>query len=642
MSYDIIFMEQDWNRITDTICGRLVQNKRVRRKLPGGRINIDRPLPFICVFRQSPFSYADGTERLVTGEASYIAANADNTSNKKIADLLKRLAEVIEPRFGGFLIIEVWSRSSDNTKTNKKESASRPPSFRIITSAPVYNPLRSTLHRLQDALKDIRGLGVSCEAEIVYEKRPCPGRFSDLIAQEDLKTGKHHVIGLEVDPVYYDEKRHRVYPIELQKIRRGVSSAMKKTFFEFIRARTPGKPPHYFELGKRAVVKAVWETDARLANVEELFDFLLLSTPVNTAEARNKFLKSGRREDPDFYYRPLPVDPVLLKRQLYNIPIERVEDPALEHLFREKQAEINHYLTMLMFRETRKYLYGSIQLYGTVDRGLLRLAHRILKTYPQEKRRRDVREVCAREFRKLVLTQIRKYGFKDHALPARVHVSDDISGMVVVKGSLYIDSGIRLRHERVNALIQHEVSTHLLTYYNALEQPFRLLRSGFAGYEELQEGIGVISEFMTGGLTQGRLRVLAGRVIAADSVIAGASFTETFRLLCGTYGFTDRKAFDISMRVHRSGGLTKDCIYLRGLVKLLDYFKSGEDITPLLIGKYGFSNIPLVKELIYRNIIKMPARMPFYMEDAEAKKRLEFLRSGITVFDLVMKKGGRK
>ncbi len=145
--------------------------------------------------------------------------------------------------------------------------------------------------------------------------------------------------------------------------------------------------------------------------------------------------------------------------------------------------------------------------------------------------------------------------------------------MIVSRGKLLINSDLSLPPSRVAALLAHEVGTHLLTYYNGRMQPFQQLYSGLAGYEELQEGLAVLSEYLVGGLTRGRVRQLAARVVAVRHLTDGASFVETFRTLSRDYGFADRTAYNIAMRVYRGGGLTKDAVYLRGLVAILSYMQ---------------------------------------------------------------------
>ncbi len=95
---------------------------------------------------------------------------------------------------------------------------------------------------------------------------------------------------------------------------------------------------------------------------------------------------------------------------------------------------------------------------------------------------------------------------------------------MVSQGNLLIGTHTKIPLSRVEALIQHEVGTHVLTYLNGRAQPFRQLYIGLAGYEELQEGLAVLSEYMVDGLSRPRLRLLAARVVAARHMIAGGIF----------------------------------------------------------------------------------------------------------------------
>ena len=108
---------------------------------------------------------------------------------------------------------------------------------------------------------------------------------------------------------------------------------------------------------------------------------------------------------------------------------------------------------------------------------------------------------------------------------------------------------------RLDALLAHEVSTHLLTYVNGTAQGLSIFRSGLAKYEGIQEGLGVFAEWAVGGLSLTRLRLIAARVVAVDAMQRGSEFMETYRLLRSDLGFSIAGAFGIATRVHRSGGL---------------------------------------------------------------------------------------
>ena len=109
-----------------------------------------------------------------------------------------------------------------------------------------------------------------------------------------------------------------------------------------------------------------------------------------------------------------------------------------------------------------------------------------------------------------------------------------------------------------------------------------------------------------------------------------------FEVLSRDYGFVDRTAYNIAMRVYRGGGLTKDAVYLRGLVAILNYMKKNGDLRPLLVGKMAVEHIPIIKELQYRKVLQAAPITPRYLQEPAPLQRLEALRgSNMTVVDLV-------
>ncbi len=190
---------------------------------------------------------------------------------------------------------------------------------------------------------------------------------------------------------------------------------------------------------------------------------------------------------------------------------------------------------------------------------------------------------------------------------------------------------------RVDALIAHEVGTHIVTYVNGRAQPFRQLAIGLPGYDELQEGFAVFAEYLAGGFSRPRLRLLAARVLAARRMLDGADFVEVFRELDRAHDFAQRTAFSVTMRVFRGGGLTKDVVYLRGLARVLNYLREGGSLEPLLIGKLGPDHIPIIEELQWRKVLRPPPLRPRYLDDPDALERLQHTRRGVTVLDLVKK-----
>ena len=131
-------------------------------------------------------------------------------------------------------------------------------------------------------------------------------------------------------------------------------------------------------------------------------------------------------------------------------------------------------------------------------------------------------------------------------------------------------------------------------------QPLTLLTVGLPGYDETQEGLAVLAEYLTGGLDPRRLRVLAARVVAVDKMLDGEGFLEIFESLRGDYSIPSRTAWSIATRVVVGGGSAKDAIYLRGISRILDALGEGSTLDPLLVGKLALDHIPLVQDLLDR------------------------------------------
>ena len=72
---------------------------------------------------------------------------------------------------------------------------------------------------------------------------------------------------------------------------------------------------------------------------------------------------------------------------------------------------------------------------------------------------------------------------------------------------------------------------------------------------------------------------------------------------------TEEAAFSLAVRVHRSGGFTKDYVYLRGVSEALRLYRQ-RPLTSLYVGKTGFDYLPLLDELIARGIISAPRFVP--------------------------------
>jgi uncharacterized protein (TIGR02421 family) len=627
------------DELIQTVCARLADNRQVRHTLPGGgRVHIDRKVPFLCVYRYPPQRQDAGTDRLVVGEASYLIVPGDRALHQGVAALVRGIVATLAEAFGGFLIVELWAAPDRHAGDNgPSEEALWQPGFRILSYLRDNDDLSPALARMERGLAKVRLYQQQAQVTVAADGRATPPGLAPLLTAREARSLRCRFIGLEVQPVYRDGETGDLYPMVLRTLHRSMARVLKQALFEFVRARTSHHPTHYHALGRQAMVKAVWQVDRQLAQVSDAFDFLLHVTPINAATAWSAFKRDRFGREPVFYYRPLPVDPVLLKRSLYNIHIERVEDPTLWQLFQEKQRELDQQISMLLDRGTRRFLYGSLQLFGAIDAALLQVAEDLLRRLPPHSRDESQRRYLdAQGFAARVTAELDYYRQFYPQLSAQVFVRDDINtGLMVSHGDVLVGKQTRVPVSRVDALLHHEVGTHVLTYFNGRAQPFQQLHAGLAGYEELQEGIAVLAEYLGGYLSRPRLRVLAGRVVAAHCLVQRATFLETFRTLTEQHMFDKHTAFTITMRIYRGGGLTKDAVYLRGLLKVLEYLQGGGELEPLFVGKIAVSHIPLIRELRLRKVLSDAPLQPRYMQMDRAQKRLAAVRQGMSVYDLV-------
>lgn len=363
-----------------------------------------------------------------------------------------------------------------------------------------------------------------------------------------------------------------------------------------------------------------------LARVAESFRFILDVTPINVEEQRASFLNSDITE-PAFLYRELEDDPAVIQASLDGLEVDRVEDATLGHLLRAKHHELGLQLAMLGARETDRFRALSEELYGPITIDLLEHAESILTNVPVPGRG-DNDCIDAAGFALRAEHELAQYRRAEPDIGAHVEVRPDVAGVMVSGNVLMVSAAACIHQSRLKAILQHEVGTHLLTHINGSFQPLQLLAAGLAGYEETQEGLAVLAEYLVGGLSAFRLRQLAARVVAADQMRAEASFGDVFGAQL-EHGFSPRSAFTTTMRAFRCGGFSKDVIYLRGLLELLGHLEHGGDLDLLWMGKMSLRELPLVDDLLARGVLAPPRLLPRHLSEPETAERLAVL-AGLT------------
>ncbi len=599
--------EKSINQILTT----LHEDKEVSCSLPGkGILHIEKELPYLVIYRTKKNDR--GTRRFVTNESSYLVIGDQDFSDYQ--KLLFKLSDDLSAKFKSYLLFEIYTGPDDSQKIIIKGPAKRLP---------------SALETLQNNISEVNNefIGLNLEVDI----KDTPNRQAEdqepLMDMESAKNCGAVIVGLELPPVYRNDE-NRLYPVFFRNFKDFLIHAMHRSFFEFIRVQTSSGVASYNTLGRKYLKKIVFDIDKKLTEIEKSYQFLWLVSPSNIYEIKHEFFESNFDHVIDYHYRLLPVDPDVLKRRLYNLKIEEIDDPTMSFLFREKREELDLQISMLNERGTKNFMYDGIRLYKGIEKELCEEARNILATVDEEEHGDDEDLLDARSFSSLARKEFDYFCQQDENFKCKVHIRKDVNVMMVSKGELYIPEDYKMSPKEAEALIQHEVGTHALTYYNGSKQPLQQLSIGLADYDPMQEGMAVMSEYMVDGLTANRLRILAGRVIAGEALVNGGDFQEIFRLLKTEFNFLPERAFNITSRIMQGGGFLKDIIYLKGLVELKKHLENGGDLEPLLAGKFGFKHLEIIKELTARKVLKKPRIKPSYLHSEKMYNKLKLIRQG--------------
>lgn len=605
--------------LAETIAAALENGEALRCDLGrGARLHIDRALPFLVIHRLDRTSEA--ARAVASANASYLLFRNQSEARAIIA----QIGAAMTDKFGAFLVIEIGELEKDHLA----EDAAQLPPFEIELAASEDDATQSALAAMATAIQStdvkFRLPQVSKSALATGKSAPLVARLTDLPA-----------LHVAFAPIYRAPDADAVYPDLRERVIENMVDSLLQASAAFARKTGAMKPATHRALGRQVFIDTVTRADRAIDDVAQSFDFLLSVTPINARPAHEQFVESGCKRTPRFLYRPLTASVDRQKRALYSIDLDRFEDPVLSRLYEEKRQELDLQLSMIASRETPRFREFGRALYGSIEPSLLKAAKSILdKCGPGSAT--DTTQVGTALVKKRADAMIAAYAGDDPTFNAAIELRDDLpSGMMVTGRRLLISNGMSMPKGRVEALLSHEVGVHLLTYFNGSAQGLRLFRSGLAGYEGLQEGLAVLAEYLVGGMTPARLRLIAARVIACSMMLDGAPFQTTFNAMTRDYGFSQSTAFTLTLRVYRGGGLAKDAVYLRGLLEILAHLEGGGSLDPFWMGKVAASHFPVMQELGGRGLLKSPRILPRFLTHKGAPERLEKARAGLSPLDMI-------
>jgi uncharacterized protein (TIGR02421 family) len=348
---------------------------------------------------------------------------------------------------------------------------------------------------------------------------------------------------------------------------------------------------------KIKATKALFEIDEYIDKLVKKIELLSYVNPVNIESEKRHFFDSNYSTNPVFVYPEMDFDKFKLHREFYSLPIELIEDSYIRELYEDI---IYFYSGLIQCIETintgKKFYYNSLHTFGTPTETDVENAKFILHFEDDSNQDQFKPKYSPKETEQMFIEFSKQYNFSYN-----IKYSETMGAIAMVLNNiktLVINNNHTFSQNEIGVLTNHEIGVHMVTTMNGLTHPLKIFSHGFPNNVETQEGLAVFSEYMSGNLTIKRLKELAYRVIAVDSLAKGYSFSKTFRLIHNTYDLNSEDAYYITTRAHRGGGFTKDYLYLSGLKKIFNYYQEGKDLNVLLTGKVSLEHIDNIEYLM--------------------------------------------
>jgi uncharacterized protein (TIGR02421 family) len=342
-----------------------------------------------------------------------------------------------------------------------------------------------------------------------------------------------------------------------------------------------------------------------------------------------RFFRHGARELPRPEYPPLGFRPEDKVKELRGVRRQIRGKNAVEDLLRRKCDEFILVVQMLAARGTKRFYELSRRIYGDPrdrfpDHNVDNLG--IARMWASRPRARDEDLVFEAEEAAARVADICNPLLGGHV---KVIVRTRLTANAAAGSTnITLRKGARFSERQVRALAHHEGLWHVLTSLNGYRQPvLPVLGVGLPRFTESQEGGGIVSEFLTGHITDERYIELGERTIAIDMAARGADFLEVYRYLLAR--FPPEKAALMSERVFRGGlveggaPFTKDAAYQRGYCRTFNFLRAaleGRDVDlvrAFLAGKMSVDDAELVRDLVEEGLCVGPVFLPDWFIDID-------------------------
>ncbi len=524
--------------------------------------------------------------------------------------LYEALISKLEAKFGHVIVFDLHSYNYQRIEKNA-------PTFNLGCAQIDVERWGTTVNRFIGELNKIDLPNHNTQAEInsVFQG------YGYLIAHTNARFDRTLVLPTEVKKVFMNEASGELYPLVLAGLQVGLKQAFSHTSAYFQRKVNPKARIRRSDMLSSQIDPAVTALDKSLFKLAQRIETLKYVNPTNLVRERGRFASSPRRYKPQYKYRQLPVNANEFKHQLYKLPIDKISDPELRGLYSDMVNKLGEKIDLLTCVGQESFLYSSLKYHGRPSKTALANARFLLYAAPLETDEVTEAPLSSSQAINYFAQQAKDWGMK-----CKITETASMAAKAMVTSippTLYLNSGASYRASEVDRLIQHELGVHMATTLNAKAQPLSIFKLGLPGSTYTQEGLAILAEFKSGHMSLERLQILALRVLAVDSMLKEQDFFQTYSYLIDEYDIDSDLAFNVTTRVYRGGGFTKDHLYLSGFIKML-YTAKTQSLTNLLLGKCSLNYLNLVNELVQRQWLNSPT-FSFDIQDNFTHPTIDYL-----------------
>ncbi len=343
--------------------------------------------------------------------------------------------------------------------------------------------------------------------------------------------------------------------------------------------------------------KMLLNIDHKICEIDKAIKLLVYINPRNLAEQKNIFV-NHTSYSPRFIYKKCELDFNLLKTELKRIP---QVNHALYPLYKKKIEELEWKLNLLQSLDSLDLGVYSKKVFGKVDRKIYQSALKFIKENKKYNKPDNSDIFNTKDSIEVLRNFLEKHnlGFWDIKI-----LEDSVADIQVTKKEkILIKNGAKFQKNRLEALLVHEIGTHVFRFENGKRQPLRILERGTANYLQTEEGLAVWNQNQL-NLDLGDKYLNPALLVVGIYMGERLNFSDLYHYLKTSFEISDDLAWKICVKTKRGlndttlkTSFTKDLIYFTGNQEIEKFVSKGGTIADLYIGKITIKDLKYMKDV---------------------------------------------